>query len=181
MKKFITAIAVATLAAAATFATDTSNYVKLATKVPTEAITTALYYEPSDSTEVNLSDYTSSKNPYSITLDDNALASAGSTKDFILKASGNQTSATSLSIGVTATSFYTTRSDKTTHEEQAVSVQYLNPSDSSTKISTPTTVTLPVGYQKDTHVAEFYLYWAAATNPDAGEYQSDVTVTYTAD
>ncbi|MCH3916547.1 MAG: hypothetical protein LKE40_03565 [Spirochaetia bacterium] len=197
MKRFLTLfLAIATTATAA-FAVEFDSYfgwgntdsnqtsanisskIEINTTVTSTPISTTLYYE-GDTDEIDLSDYDAS-NPYLITLDDNAIATAGNTNHFVIKASGNQTTDTDFDIDVTATPFYTIRTtggNIEEHDEQAVNVQFFDPA-TEDEITTPSTLTLAAGYRDKTPITDFNLSWADNPNPDAGDYQSDVTVSLT--
>ena len=172
-KKIITIALIAVIAMTAAFAVDdNSRSVKVLGNVPETAYTTELRYGINDAAHNVVADQ-------KITDENNTawnLTKAGNTKSFFVTFKGNEVSSKTVTVGVEAASF---TDGVTGHSTQVVYVdnQGTEDKEAATTLSATYTITAK-RYAEATEAVKFNLYWNGDAAMDAGDYTSNVTISY---
>jgi hypothetical protein len=170
MKKIITIALIAIASLTAAFAADAS--VTVNGNVPETAFAYKLNYDGAAVT-ADQQIYQSGTTRWNLT-------EAGNTKDFTVTFTGNQAEDHTAKLSVSAGAF----TDKVSgHSTQAVLVddKATAAKEAEASLSDLSYAIEAKRYATDTTAFTFFLYWAGDKTMDAGDYTSDVTITYSID
>lgn len=180
MKKFITLFVTLIIVATSLFATETSLTIK--GSVVERYLTTALSYNTTGSTWLDISDY-SSDNPYEIEAS-NELTESGETNDFRITYSSNKTNDVDLTVTIIPSAFYlesgSLANDATDLIPTVNTVSGITYTATNESTYSGTT-TITAGNHTNDIASQFNLQWAGQANLAAGDYVSNISITYTAE